>query len=73
METLEEVEKAIKSGIQIFKNGKKLKQEQNEKERQGMAKLNASLNQYTEELLNLIDGNEITAQAMGETRRIGGK
>ena len=73
MATLEEVEKAIKSGIQIFKNGKKLKQDQNEKERQGMAKLNASLNQYREELLSLIEGNEITAQAMGETRRIGGK
>lgn len=71
--TLEEVEKAIKSGIQIFKNGKKLKQEQNEKERQSMAKLNASLNQYKEELLNLIEGNEISAQALGATKRIGGK
>ncbi len=73
MATLEEVEKAIKSGIQIFKDGKRLKQEQNVKERQRMSKLNTSLNQYREELLNLIEGNEITAQAMGETRRIGGK
>lgn len=76
MSTLEEVESAIRSGIQIFRNGKKLKQDMNARERQGIKKLNESLNQYSEELLNLIEGNEITANAIGISspqKRIGGK
>ncbi len=76
MSTLEELDSAIRSGIQIFKNGKKLKQDMNARERQGIKKLNESLNQYNEELLNLIEGNEIAADAIGISspqKRIGGK
>ena len=76
MATLEELDKAIKSGIQIFKTGKKLKQDMNLKERQSLKKLNDSLSQYNEELLNLVEGNEINTTAMGISspqKRIGGK
>lgn len=76
MATLEELDKAIKSGIQIFKTGKKLKQDMNLKERQSIKKLNDSLSQYNEELLNLVEGNEINTTAMGISspqKRIGGK
>ena len=76
MATIEQLDSAIRNGIQIFKNGKKLKQDMNARERQGIKKLNDSLNQYSEELLNLIEGNEITASAISVSssqKRIGGK
>jgi len=73
--TLEQLDSAIRNGIQIFKNGKKLKQDMNAKERQSIKKINNSLNQYNEELLNLIEGNEITSSAIGinnSQKKIGG-
>lgn len=74
MSTIEELDTAIRNGIQVFRNGKKLKQELNEKERQSMVKLNNSLNQYNEELLNLIEGNEIASGTLQNStqKRIGG-
>ena len=75
MTTLEQLDTAIKTGIQIFKNGKKLKQDLNAKERQAMIKLNASLNQYSSEFLSLAEGNEMAMNAIQNPtqKRIGGK
>lgn len=74
--TIEELDAAIKSGIQIFQNGRKLKQEKNEKERQALQKLNESLNEYQEELLNLVESRQIevdVAKASSYQKRLGGK
>lgn len=75
MTTLEQLDTAIRSGIQIFKNGKKLKQELNIKERQAMHKLNDSLNQYSSEFLSLVEDNQIAMEAIQNPtqKRIGGK
>lgn len=75
MTTLEQLDTAIKTGIQIFKNGKKLKQELNTKERQAMIKLNTSLNQYSSEFLSLAEGNQLAMEAIQNPtqKRIGGK
>lgn len=74
METLQQLDSAIRNGIQIFRNGKKVKQQQNEKQRQDIKKLNTSLNQYNEELLNLIEGNDASVAIIENTpqKRIGG-
>ena len=73
--TLEELDSAIRNGIQIFRNGKKVKQDLNAKERQSMRKLNDSLNQYSEELLNLVEGSVIPTQVIKDStqKRLGGK
>lgn len=75
MEAIEQYETAIKNGIQIFKNGKKVKQELNTKERQRLIQLNDSLNKYSEEFLNLTEGSEITISSIESStqKRLGGK
>ena len=75
MSTLEQLDTAIRNGIQIFQNGKKLKQELNNKERQAMIKLNTSLNQYSSEFLSLAEGNQIAMSVIQNPtqKRIGGK
>ena len=74
--TIEELDAAIKSGIQIFQNGRKLKQEKNARERQSLQKLNDSINQYQEELLNLVETREFeieVAKSTSHQKRLGGK
>lgn len=75
MATIEELDSAIRNGIQIFKNGKKTKQDLNTRERQSIKKLNDSLNQYQEELLNLVEGNGVQMQHMqtSNQKKLGGK
>jgi len=75
MATIEELDNAIRNGIQIFKNGKKTKQDLNTKERQSIKKLNDSLNLYHEELLNLIEEKEVSVQYLKtpNQKRLGGK
>lgn len=73
IDALKQLEASVKAGAQVLINGKKAKQQKNEQERKELQNLSRTLTEYNEELLNLIEGNEITAQAIGETKRIGGK
>lgn len=73
IDALKQLEASVKAGAQVLINGKNAKQQKNEQERKELQNLSRTLTEYNEELLNLIEGNEITAQAIGETKRIGGK
>lgn len=72
--TIEELNTAIKSGIDTFRNGRKLKEEKNKRDSESLRKLNASLNEYQEELLNLIDERVMPTEIKSSVqKRLGGK
>lgn len=73
MDALKQLESSVKTGAQILINGRKTKQQKNEQERREIQNLNRSLTSFNEELLNLIEGNEIASEVIGETKRLGGK
>jgi uncharacterized protein YaaN involved in tellurite resistance len=65
--TVEELDAALKKGIEVVQNGRKLKREQIEEEKRALSQLNSDLNSYQQEVLNLIDDKQVIANLLEDS------
>lgn len=63
-DTIAQLQDALGKGVEIFKLGRKAKQEQVAKDRESLKKLNDALNEYQTELLNLAEVQNIQLEAI---------
>lgn len=75
VESLQKMEAAAKNGAQLFKNAKKVRQQNNESERKELQRLSESLTSYNEEFLSLVEGYEVNADVIevAPQKRLGAK
>lgn len=66
LETLQVVDQAIKSGVELFKAGRVQKQAQIEEERVALVSLNDSLDEYQREVLQMIQDESAVLSVIGD-------
>ena len=67
VETLKELDAALKRGMTIFQKGREQQQQKIAKETQELQALNVSLDGYQQELLNLIDDRTVLEELLKDT------